>query len=91
MAPDRVKRCNRTAALLGGAFLQGKLGSARGKKKGAVEEEAPGVPELQRGALRVTLPIKAIVQHRNWLRSGECRAGRGGGAGRGGAGAWWLA
>eukprot|EP00198_Chlamydomonas_reinhardtii_P013051 XP_001702388.1 predicted protein [Chlamydomonas reinhardtii] len=48
----------------------GKLGSARGKKKGAVEEEAPGVPELQRGALRVTLPIKAIVQHRNWLRSG---------------------
>ncbi|PNW75080.1 hypothetical protein CHLRE_12g497450v5 [Chlamydomonas reinhardtii] len=49
---------------------KGKLGSARGKKKGAVEEEAPGVPELQRGALRVTLPIKAIVQHRNWLRSG---------------------
>ncbi|KAG2445698.1 hypothetical protein HXX76_000305 [Chlamydomonas incerta] len=49
---------------------KGKVGSARGKKKGVVEEDAPGVPELQRGALRVTLPIKAIVQHRNWLRAG---------------------
>ncbi|KAG2451349.1 hypothetical protein HYH02_003953 [Chlamydomonas schloesseri] len=49
---------------------KGKLGSARGRKNAAVEEDPTGAPQLQRGALRVTLPVRAIVQHRNWLRSG---------------------
>lgn len=43
-------------------------GGQRGKKGAEVVEE---VPVLQRGRLRVVLPVPAAKEARDWLRAGE--------------------